>query len=91
MANPNRLISKAIIPHASHVPYNVEGPSHIVGIIAHATCATRIVMLASTGNQASSSRAMQYGAKYRHDQCGRFGQAVSSSRKKQMQIIDPAK
>lgn len=91
MANSNRLISKATIPHTSHVPYNVEGPSHIAGIIAHAMCVTRIAMLAGTGNQASSSRAMQYGVKYSHDQGDIFGQAVSSSRKKQMQIMDPAK
>lgn len=68
MANSNRLISKATIPHTSHVPYNVEGPSHIAGIIAHAMCVTRIAMLAGTGNQVSSNRAMQYGAKYSHDQ-----------------------
>lgn len=91
MANPNRLISKATIPHTSHVPYNVEGPSHIAGIIAHAMCVTRIAMLAGTGNQVSSNRAMQYGAKYSHDQGDIFGQAVSSSRKKQIQIMDPAK
>ena len=87
MANSNRLISKATIPHTSHVPYNVEGPSHIAGIIAHAMCVTRIAMLAGTGNQVSSNRAMQYGAKYSHDQGDIFGQAVSSSRKKQMQIM----
>ncbi|EDN83530.1 hypothetical protein BIFADO_00439 [Bifidobacterium adolescentis L2-32] len=48
-------------------------------------------MLAGTGNQVSSNRAMQYGAKYSHDQGDIFGQAVSSSRKKQIQIMDPAK
>ncbi|WP_236838292.1 hypothetical protein, partial [Bifidobacterium adolescentis] len=54
LANSNRLISKETIPHTSHVPYNVEGPSHIAGIIAHARCVTRIAMLAGTGNQVSS-------------------------------------
>ena len=54
-------------------------------------CVTRIAMLAGTGNQVSSNRAMQYGAKYSHDQGDIFGQAVSSSRKKQIQIMDPAK
>ena len=52
---------------------------------------SRIAMLAGTGNQVSSNRAMQYGAKYSHDQGDIFGQAVSSSRKKQIQIMDPAK
>ena len=69
------------------MPYNVEGPSHIAGIIAHAMCVTRIAMLAGTGNQVSSNRAMQYGAKYSHDQGDIFGQAVSSSRKKQIQQL----
>lgn len=31
-ANPNRLISNAIIPHASHVPYNVEGHRILPGL-----------------------------------------------------------